>query len=340
SGLVVAPGIVDAHTHYDPQLSFEPYATSSCFHGVTTVVAGNCGYSIAPTKPADREFMTGLFAKVEGMSPEVLGAGLPWTWQTFPEFLDALDAKLGLNVACYVGHSAVRRWVMGDAASERAATEAEVEEMKRIVGEAMRAGACGFSSSLAPTHVDQWEKPVPSRFSAFEEVAILCEAAGEGGSGSISILPETAVRGLTAGDREKLIDLGRRCGLPIIIQGMGCRAGKEESWEDQKRFFAEARDRGAAIYSVLRTQPFMRVFDFDRGTSLFDGVFHWRDLGGLPADERLRRLSDAGFRPELRRALDEPNTDGTKGSTLPPPALDMVFVTSSASHAETEGKSL
>jgi N-acyl-D-amino-acid deacylase len=339
-GLVVAPGIVDAHTHYDPQLSFEPYATSSCFHGVTTVVAGNCGYSIAPTKPQDREFMTGLFAKVEGMSPEVLGAGLPWTWQTFPEFLDALDRRLGLNVACYVGHSAVRRWVMGDAASERAATDAEVGEMKRIVREAMRAGACGFSSSLAPTHVDQWEKPVPSRFSAFEEVAVLCEAAGEGGSGSISILPETAVRGLTVADREKLIDLGRRCGLPIIIQGMGCRAGKEESWEDQKRFFADARDRGAAIYSVLRTQPFMRVFDFDRGTSLLDGVFHWRDLGALLAEERLRRLADAAFRPQLRQALDEPNTDGSKGSTLPPPALDMVFVTSSAAHPEAEGKSL
>jgi N-acyl-D-amino-acid deacylase len=139
-GLVVMPGIIDAHTHYDPQLTFEPFATSSCFHGVTSVVGGNCGYSIAPVRPADRDWVTKLFAKVEGMSPRVLGEGLPWDWETFPSLLETLDTRLGINAAVYVGHSALRRYVMGEAASERGATADEVAAMQGLVREAMRAG--------------------------------------------------------------------------------------------------------------------------------------------------------------------------------------------------------
>ncbi|MET0883591.1 MAG: amidohydrolase family protein, partial [Acidimicrobiales bacterium] len=136
TGLVIAPGIVDPHTHYDPQLTFEPYATSSCFHGVTTVLAGNCGFSVAPTKKADRPFITQMFARVEGMSAAALD-GLPWDFETFPEYLDARRGHIGVNLACYVGHSAVRRWVMGDAAFEREATDDEIGEMAGIVSEAM-----------------------------------------------------------------------------------------------------------------------------------------------------------------------------------------------------------
>jgi len=339
-GLMVIPGIIDAHTHYDPQLAFEPFATSSCFHGVTSVVGGNCGYSIAPCKKNDHDWVTALFAKVEGMSPDVLASGLPWDWESFPSFLEALDKRLGINAACYVGHSALRRYVMGDAASQRAATDAELEKLQNLVREAMAAGAAGFSSSLGPTHVDQFNKPVPSRHAAFEEVAALAEAAGEGGAGSISILPETAVRGLEKVDRERLIELGKRSGLPIIIQGMGCRAGKEADWEDQKRYFAEARDKGAAIFSMCRSQPFMRPITFERGTSVFDGVLLWRDLRDMPRDERVRRMKDPGMRPELRHALDHPNTDGSKGSTLPPPPLTNFFVDRSKSDPAAVGKSI
>src|SRR5438874_1771051 len=205
-GLVVMPGIVDVHTHYDPQLSFEPFATSSCYHGVTSVVAGNCGYSIAPCRAEDREWVTALFAKVEGMTPSVLRSGLPWDWDSFPSFLDVLDRRLGINAAVYVGHSALRRFVMGDAASERAATADEVEHMRRLVRAAMAAGAAGFSSSQAPTHTDQLGRPVPSRHAAFDEVLALAEAAGEGGAGSIAFLAETAVQGYDARDREDLRD--------------------------------------------------------------------------------------------------------------------------------------
>ena len=339
-GLVVMPGIIDVHTHYDPQLTFEPLGTSSCFHGVTSVVAGNCGYSIAPCRRADRDWLTEFFAKVEGMSPNVLRSGLPWDWETFPSLLEVLDRRLGINAAIYVGHSALRRYVMGEAASEREATPEERARMADGVREAMRAGAAGFSSSQAPTHVDQANRPVPSRCASFEEVVELAAAAGEGGAGSIAYLASSAVQGYDARDRERLIDLAHRSGLPVVVQGMGYRPGARERWDDQSRFLASARERGAAIFSMLRTQPFMRPFNWRRGTSLFDGVFHWRDLGGLPPAERIARLRDPSFREKLRAGLDHPNTDGSKGSTLPPPAMSAVFVDRSAADPGAVGKSL
>lgn len=339
-GLAVIPGIIDAHTHYDPQLTFEPYATSSCYHGVTSVVAGNCGYSIAPCRKDDHDYLIALFAKVEGFSANLLRTALPWDWDSFPSYLDAIDRRLGINAACYIGHSALRRYVMGDAASERAATASEIERMKSLVREAMYAGAAGFSTSLAPTHVDQFNKPIPSRHADFEEIAALIETAGEGGAGSICFLPETAVKGLDERDRRRLIDLARRSGLPVIVQGISKRAGDPKIWEEATGFLEEARQQGAAIYSILRTQPFMRPFNFRRGTSLFDGVFHWRDLSSLPLAERIARMRDPQFRARLREGLDHPNTDGSRGSTLPPPPLSMVYVDRSPAEPHLVGKSI
>ena len=339
-GLVVMPGIIDVHTHYDPQLSFDPYATSSCFHGVTSVVAGNCGYSIAPCGRQDHEWLTELFAKVEGMTPSVLREGVPWGWDTFPSFLRYLDDRLGINAAVYIGHSALRRFVMGEGASERAPTDDELGHMRALVRDAMAAGAAGFSSSQAPTHVDHEGQPVPSRKASFDEVLTLAEAAGEGGAGSIAYLAESAVQGYDARDRERLVQLAHRSGLPVVVQGMGRRPGQRERWEDQTGFLAQARTEGAAIYSMLRTQPFMRPFNWRRGTSLFDGVFHWRDLPELALGERRARLEDPTFREKLRWGLDHPNTDSKQGSTLPPPAMARVFVDRSATDPGAVGKSI
>ena len=339
-GLVVMPGIVDAHTHYDPQLTFDPYATSSCFHGVTSVIGGNCGYSIAPVAPDDRDWVTELFAKVEGMSPATLRAGLPWDWEDFPSFLDRLDRDLGINAAVYIGHSALRRYVMGEAASEREASDDEIERMKNLVREAMRAGAAGFSSSRAPTHVDQNERPVPSRAASIGEVTELIAAAGEGGAGSICFLPETMARGMDENDRARLVMLQKSCGLPIVVQGMGSRAGKPEMWADQQAFLARARAQGAAVFSLVRNQPFMRPFNWKRGTSLFDGVFHWRELSRKTEAERLALLRDPEFRRQAREAFDHPNTDGSRGSTLPPPPPHLIYVDGSQSDPAANGKSL
>src|SRR5205809_939795 len=339
-GLVVMPGIIDVHTHYDPQLTFDPYATSSCFHGVTSVIAGNCGYSIAPCARKDHNWLVELFARVEGMSPNVLREGLPWDWDTFPSLLNVLESRLGINAAFYVGHSALRRFTMGEGASERQATPDELQHMRSLVREAMADGAAGFSSSQAPTHVDQAGRPVPSRCAAFEEVVTLAEAVGEHGPATIAFLAESAVQGYDAQDRERLIELARRSGFPVIVQGMGFRPGQRARWEDQVRFLEEARQRGAAVFSMLRTQPFMRPFNWRRGTSLFDGVFHWRDLSDLPVGERLARLGDPSLREKLRWALDHPNTESAQGSTLPPPAMSRVFVDRSTSDPQAVGKSV
>ena len=339
-GLVVMPGIVDAHTHYDPQVTFDGYATSSCFHGVTSVIAGNCGYSIAPCRPADREWVVKLFAQVEGMTPSVLEQGLPWDWETFPQLLDVLDRRLGINVGIYVGHSAIRRFVMGEAASEREATDAEIGQMAQLVRQAMRAGAAGFTSSKSPTHVDHLKRPVPSRKATFAEIKALAAAAGEGGAGSIGYLAETAVQGYTAEDRQRIVELALASGLPVVVQGMGFRPGQREMWENQTSFLADARRQGAAVFSMLRTQPFMRPFNWKRGTSLFDGVFHWRDIQAMPPEQRLARMRDTQARTELRWALDNPNKDPDKGSTLPPPAMSALFVDRSSSDPGAEGRSV
>jgi len=150
TGMIVAPGIIDIHTHYDPQITFDPYATSSCYHGVTTVLAGNCGFSIAPTRKQARPYIKAMFAKVEGMAPAALD-GMRWDFESFPEYLAARKNNLGVNLACYIGHSSLRRYVMGPDGSQREATEAEIAEMRQLVREAMAAGAAGFSSSSVPT---------------------------------------------------------------------------------------------------------------------------------------------------------------------------------------------
>ena len=224
TGKVVAPGIVDPHTHYDPQLTFEPYGTSSCYHGVTTVVAGNCGFSVAPLKPGDAPWLIQLFARVEGMDPSAL-EGIPVDgFESFPEFLASMRGKIGINAAYYIGHCALRRYVMGDAAQEREATPDEIEQMAAIVREAMEAGAAGFSSTHSPTHFDSADRPVPSRLSSLEELTALSEAAGRAGGGSLAYLPGSAVGGITPEDEELLIEMSLRSRMPVIIQGLGARS--------------------------------------------------------------------------------------------------------------------
>ncbi|HTZ08294.1 MAG TPA: amidohydrolase family protein [Acidimicrobiales bacterium] len=333
-GLHVAPGIVDAHTHYDPQLTFEPYATSSCYHGVTTVLAGNCGFSVAPNRPDQRDFLARMFAKVEGMSPVALSA-VQWDFESFPEFLASREGKLGVNMACYVGHSAVRRTVMGEAGSEREATEDEVEAMRRLVAEAMAAGAAGFSSSHGPTQLDGDNRPVPSRFASLAELETLCAEAGRHRGGSISYLHRSAIGGLDDADKELLLRLGSASRLPIILQGLGGRSKVDvpgAEWEQVAAWIEEAGRQGVGIYSLLRNHPFDRDFRIDAGTNLYEGVPAWHQVvgPGVAHAERVARLRDPSTRDAMRHAVEHPNTDGAKGSTLPPPRWAVVQVDEAA----------
>ena len=197
-GLVLAPGFIDCHTHYDAQVLWDPDLTPSSWHGVTTVVMGNCGFGIAPTRPAGRETIARTLENVEGMSVEALFAGIPWTFETFPEYLDAVE-RTGpkLNVAVMLGHTPLRLYVLGEEAAERDATSAEIEEMRRLVGEAIDAGAIGFASSRQPAHAGAWGKPVPSRLATVDELMRLAEPLAERGRGTFAIThgPDFGPRG-------------------------------------------------------------------------------------------------------------------------------------------------
>ena len=181
-GLALAPGIIDGHTHYDAQITWDPFVDPSPALGVTTAVLGNCGFTIAPCKPADRDLTMRHLTHVEGMSLDALRAGINWGFESFPQYLDMLARQgVGPNVACFAGHSAIRTFVMGEEATERTATDDEIAQMADLVREAMAAGAVGFASSTAEAHNGEGGTPMPSRLADDEELRTLVSAMGESG---------------------------------------------------------------------------------------------------------------------------------------------------------------
>src|SRR5436305_10540715 len=183
-GLALAPGIIDGHTHYDAQITWDPFVDPSPALGVTTAVLGNCGFTIAPCKPEDRDLTMRHLTHVEGMSLDALRAGIKWDFESFPQYLDMLARQgVGPNVACYAGHSAIRTFVMGAEATERTASDAEIARMAALVREAMAAGAVGFASSTAEAHNGEDGTPMPSRLADDRELRALVKAMGESGRG-------------------------------------------------------------------------------------------------------------------------------------------------------------
>jgi N-acyl-D-amino-acid deacylase len=211
SGQIVAPGFIDIHTHYDAQVFWDPSLTPSSFHGVTTVVAGNCGFSIAPVLPAGVALLARTLQHVEDMSFDTLSVGVPWDeFETFPQYLDAVARRgTALNFACYVGHTAVRMYVMGEEAYARAATPEEIGRMQSVVAEAMAGGAAGFASSASPTHNGDQGRPVPSRLADLAELRQLLEPVRRGGRGVVALLPGGVM------SHQEVPDLQREIGRPF-----------------------------------------------------------------------------------------------------------------------------
>ncbi len=333
-GCVVAPGIIDAHTHYDPQLTLDPYAASSCFHGVTSVVVGNCGFALAPTRPEARLGVKQIFSRVEEIDMETLDR-IPWDFETFPELLAAREGNLGVNAAWYIGHSNLRLWAMGEAAYDREATEEEIETMRRSVAEAMASGAAGLSSSHSPTDLDTLDRPVPSRQSSLAELSTLACEAGSSNRGSIAYLPFSAVGGLSEADGDYLIELALESRLPVIIQGLGARSKTDAptaTWPESKAYLERARARGAAVYSLLISRPFIRPFSLAKGTTLFEGALAFDRLftQAKSVPDRIKMLRDPDYRNAIREAVEKPNTDPDAGSTLPPPRFEQLRVNRTA----------
>ena len=229
AGCIVAPGFIDIHTHYDAQVFWDPALRPSSYQGVTTVVAGNCGFTIAPTRPEHHQVIVQTLENVEDMNAASLTEGIVWDFQTYPEYLELVRSRgTLLNFACYVGHSSVRLYVMGDAAYERAATREEIDRMCRIVVEAIEAGAAGFSTSFAYTHRGMNGLPVPSRFAERDEVEALFMAAGSTGKGVVLA---------TAGDQctyADMYELQPRIGRPFTYPMFALTDGRNQPQLDMQ----------------------------------------------------------------------------------------------------------
>jgi N-acyl-D-amino-acid deacylase len=242
-GLVLAPGFIDCHTHYDAQVLWDPDLTPSSWHGVTTVVMGNCGFGIAPTRPAGRETIARTLENVEGMSVEALFAGIGWTFETFPEYLDAVErAGPKLNVAVMLGHTPLRLYVLGEEATERDASEPEIKQMRRLVGEALDAGAIGFASSRQPAHAGAWGKPVPSRLATTDELMRLAEPLAERGRGTFAI-----THGPDFGPVE-LAELSVKTGRPVTWTALNASPGAF-------RLLDKAEARGGEVWPQIACRP-------------------------------------------------------------------------------------
>ena len=249
-GLALSPGIVDIHTHFDAQLTWDPWATPSVALGVTTVVMGNCGFTIAPCRERDRDRTLRNLTHVEGMSLEALLAGVDWDFETYPQYLDMLERKgMVPNVASFVGHSSVRTWALGEEASDRAATKAEVAEMKRLVAEAMDAGAIGFATSTLEQHNGEAGIPMPSRLADEHEMRELTGVLGEAGKGVFML-----TKGMTS-TIPWLESIAANNGRPVMIAAMFIDPNDPERVFREISEIGEARGRGRELWAQVGCFP-------------------------------------------------------------------------------------
>jgi N-acyl-D-amino-acid deacylase len=296
TGHVVAPGFIDAHTHYDAQLLWDPTANPSTAHGITTVLLGNCGYTLAPVRSDDQDYLMGLFAAAEEIPKQALQRFAPFAWESFPQYLDSLQGRLGVNTLAQVGHSAVRRFVMGEAALERAATAKEVDQMVQLVEAAMDAGAAGISSSQAPHQRGEQGEHIPSFFADGAETRALAEAVRRKGKRLFSMNPATKRDGLSADDRTLLVELADLSGAVVSWNdfGMGTPDG------DSVLEFMEAQlIEGRQIYAVARCQRPETRFTLKKLSAIFANFEVWVDLSRLDPADKLVALQDPDWRVRL-----------------------------------------
>ena len=248
-GLIVAPGFIDGHTHMDAQVAWDPIGSCSCWHGVTSVVMGNCGFALAPCKPADREWFARCLTAVEDIPTEAMLAGIEWNWETFPEYLANVERlPKALNYGMYIGHSALRMYAMGRRGLDERASEDDLRRMAHAVAEAVRAGALGFSTSRATTHVTPDGSPVASRIADWEEIDRLVGAMAALDAGIFQIGPD-----ISGGEAQRVfLDRLRRVALdsgrPIMFGTLATRQGVDPNpWDYQMRWIDETVAHGGRI---------------------------------------------------------------------------------------------
>ncbi len=302
SGLALMPGIVDSHTHFDAQITWDPTVRPSPALGVTTAVIGNCGFTIAPCRPADRETTMRNLTQVEGMSIEALRAGIDWGFETFPEYMAQLKARgSAVNVAAYVGHSSVRTYVMGVDAARRGATPEEIRLMQAIVREAMAHGAVGFASSTSPAHNGEGGLPMPSRLATDEEMAALVGAMGEGGRG---------VYMLTKGGHTPmpfLESLAAATDRPVMVAALLHNGVNPNAVFADLDAISAANERGHRLLGQVSCCPL--TMDFTLASPYpVEGLVSWKPALGVAGEALRRVLADPGFRDAVRAELRTPTT--------------------------------
>ncbi|MFD7674795.1 N-acyl-D-amino-acid deacylase family protein [Streptomyces anulatus] len=305
-GLVLAPGFVDPHTHYDAQLFWDPYATPSMNHGVTTVAGGNCGFTLAPLhpdRPEDADYTRRMMSRVEGMALAALEEGVDWTWSTFREYLDALEGRIAVNAGFMVGHCALRRHVMGADAVGGQPTPAQLDAMLALFHDAMDAGAWGLSTTQSSTHSDGDGEPVASRHARPEELLALSRAVGEHEGTQLEAIVAGCLDQFSDEEIDLFVDMTAAAGRPLNWNVLTIDAAVPERVPRQLIPSERARRAGGRI--VALTMPILTPMNMSLGTfcalNLIPG---WGEILALPVPERIERLRDAGTRAEMLRRAD------------------------------------
>jgi N-acyl-D-aspartate/D-glutamate deacylase len=298
TGRIVAPGFVDVHTHYDAQVFWDGTLSPSSLHGVTTTVSGNCGFTLAPLSEDASDYLVRMLAVVEGMSLEALQAGVPCDWTSTREFFERVEGKIAINMGFMVGHSALRRVVMGAAASERTASPDELEAMERLLREGLAAGGLGFSSSWGAVHFDADGRPVPSRFSSREELVALSKVCRDFDGTSVEFIPSRVDR-FDEEARELLTAMSLGAGRPLNWNVLRIESEEDDGYGPAAAA-AHAIEHGASVIALNMPILSRARYSFKTGFVL-DALPGWQAVLSLPLDQRLRALMDTRVRDDLRR---------------------------------------
>ena len=297
SGLALMPGIIDSHTHFDAQITWDSHVRPSPALGVTTAIIGNCGFTIAPCRPKDRELTMRNLTQVEGMSLQVLQHGIDWDFETFPEYLAMLKKKqCAINVAAYIGHSSVRTWVMGEDANKREATSAEIAEMATVVRDAMAAGAIGFATSTSPAHNGEGGFPMPSRLASDEEMMQLTLAMSSQGRGVYMVtkggqMPVSFLESLAAASNR-----------PVMVAALLHNSTNSDGVFNDLKAISEANERGHNLKGQVSCCPLSMDFTFASAYPV-EGLRNWKPALGLQHDALKTCLASAEFRAKLKEEL-------------------------------------
>ena len=300
-GRVVSPGFVDNHCHYDAQVVWDPLCTYSCHHGSTTVIIGNCSLALAPVKPEAREKLAGMLSYVEAIPMDVLQAGVPWSWETFPEYMTSIGRRLGVNVGTLVGHSAVRLYAMGEECSDRDATPAELETMRRVVRESIEAGALGLSITRNMNHFDVAGKRIPAACAPESELFALADVLREAGTGVMQ-----CGGGTNPELKDKLLSrISEACGRPIMYNTLLEQARQPGRWKTHLAHVEETVKQGIRAIPLCNPGSVVNRFTM-KNCQVFRSMPTWLPILQGPDADKLTAYSNPTIRAKLREEVDAP----------------------------------